>query len=157
MKKKPYFASEPDAPAPLTVLTKRRVRFEELDPLRIVWHGRYVSYFEDGRVAFGRTYGLSYMDFMKKQIAAPIVKLHLDYMAPLSFDERITIETILHWCTALRLNFEFVVRNEKGNPAATGYSVQLLTDLTGNLLFVPPTWIEKFRDDWQKGLLHTLR
>jgi hypothetical protein len=29
------------------------VRFNEADPLGIVWHGHYIRYFEDGREAFG--------------------------------------------------------------------------------------------------------
>lgn len=153
MRKKGYFPPEPDTPTPLTVITRRRVRFEELDPLRVVWHGRYVSYFEDGRVAFGRQYGLSYEAFMKQRLAAPIVKLHIDYTAPLTFDDLITIETTLHWCTALRFNFEFALFNGDGNKAATGYSVQLLTDLNGNVLFLPPDWIEDFRRQWQQGML----
>lgn len=149
-----YFPAEPDGPAPLQITTDRRVRFEELDPLRIVWHGRYISYFEDGRVAFGREYGLSYAQFMTKKIAAPIVQLHLDYISPLTFDEQISIVTTLHWCEALKLTFEFTVKNEKGAVAATGYSVQLITDLNGNVLFLPPDWIAEFRQKWLNGLLY---
>ncbi len=33
-------------------LTKRvEVRFSELDPLKVVWHGNYVKYLEDAREA----------------------------------------------------------------------------------------------------------
>ena len=39
-----------------------RVRFAECDPLGIVWHGNYIQYFEDGREAFGRHHGISYLD-----------------------------------------------------------------------------------------------
>ncbi len=148
-----YFSTEENCPSPLTVSTSRRVRFEEIDPLRIVWHGRHVSYFEDGRVAFGRKYGLSYTQFMTKKIAAPIVQLHIDYMAPLTFDQEISIETTLHWCEALKLNFEFKVKNQQGMLAATGYTVQLITDLKGNVLFLPPDWIAEFRENWLHGRL----
>ncbi len=146
-----WFEREDGAPPPLTVSATRRVRFEELDPLRIVWHGRYVSYFEDGRVAFGRRYGLSYEAFMTSRLAAPIVQLHIDYLTPLSFDELITIETSLHWCTAMRLNFEYTIFNQAGKQVASGYTVQLLTDLQGAMLFVAPDWIERFRRKWLRG------
>ena len=40
-----------------------KVRFSEVDSMKIVWHGNYVHYFEDGREAFGKKYeGLSYLD-----------------------------------------------------------------------------------------------
>ena len=38
------------------------VRFNEADPLGIVWHGHYIRYFEDGREDFGKKYGLAYLD-----------------------------------------------------------------------------------------------
>lgn len=37
-----------------------RVRFSEIDPIKMVWHGNYVKYMEDAREAFGRRYGLGY-------------------------------------------------------------------------------------------------
>lgn len=146
-----YFPAEKDRPSPLTETTRRRVRFEEIDSLGIVWHGRYVSYFEDGRVAFGRKYGMSYSDFISKKIAAPIVKLYLDYLAPLTFDEEFEIVTTLHWSTALRLNFEFMVLGEEEKICATGYSVQLLTDMKGKVLLLAPDWIAEFRQKWLDG------
>jgi len=47
-----------------------RVRFVETDPLGIVWHGNYIQYFEDGREAFGRHHGISYLD-PKKRMGLP--------------------------------------------------------------------------------------
>ena len=155
LRKTTYFEPEDGAPEPLVVSATRRVRFEELDPLRIAWHGRYVSYFEDGRVAFGRKYGLSYEAFMENRLAAPIVQLHIDYLTPLGFDEEITIEARLHWCTAMRLNFTYAIHNRAGRRVATGYTVQLLTDLDGTMLFVAPDWIERFRRRWLRGELNT--
>ncbi|MDH3347690.1 MAG: acyl-CoA thioesterase [Desulfobulbaceae bacterium] len=146
-----YFEPEEGAPEPLLAKCSRRVRFEEVDPLRIAWHGRYVSYFEDGRVAFGHQYGLSYAEFMKHKVAAPIVQLHLDYLAPLTFDELFTIEAVLHWSTAMRLNFTFAIRKENNQLAATGYSVQVLTDLIGNVIFFPPDWVMQFQEKWRSG------
>ena len=147
-----YFSRQPGWPAPLTAATSRDVRFEEIDLLGIVWHGRYSSYLEDGRVAFGKRYGLSYQRFRDERIAAPIVQMHLDYLSPLRFGETVCIEATLCWCEALRLNFEYrLSRGER--EVARGYTVQLLTDLTGNLLLVAPEWVQSFRQRWQEGLM----
>ena len=148
-----YFLQEPGAPRPLAVAISRRVRFEEIDPLWMVWHGRYVSYLEDGRVAFGDRYGLSYTKFRNEGLAAPIVKMHIDYKAPLHFDEVINIKTTLHWCDAMRLNFEYQIIGQDGRLAATAYTVQLLTDMKGQVLLVPTAWIEDFRQRWRDGRL----
>jgi acyl-CoA thioester hydrolase len=148
-----YFPQEPDAPRPLAATISRRVRFEEIDPLGMVWHGRYVSYLEDGRVTFGDRYGLRYMKFKEEGLAAPIVKMHIDYKAPLRFDEIMNIKTTLHWCDAMRLNFEYHITGQDGRLTATGYTVQLLTDMKGDVLLIPTVWIKDFRQKWKDGKL----
>jgi len=148
-----YFPQEPDAPRPLTVTISRKVRFEEIDPLGMVWHGRYVSYLEDGRMAFGDRYGLHYTKFRDEGLAAPIVEMHIAYKSSLRFDEIMNIKTTLHWCDAMRLNFEYYITGQDGRLAATGYTLQLLTDMEGNVLLVPTAWIEDFRQKWRYGSL----
>ena len=148
-----YFPVDASAPAPVTASTTRRVRFEEVDPLGMVWHGRYVSYLEDGRVAFGDRFGLSYREYRDAGVAAPIVQLHLDYSSPLRFDERFRIDTTLHWSDGLRLNFEYRVTGPEERLAARGYTVQLLTDAKGGLMLAAPPMVEEFRRRWRDGEL----
>ena len=69
MSRKSYFQIPENSPAPLRLIVERKVRFEEVDPMNIVWHGRYPGYFEDGRVALGDKYGIGYMDLYKYKIA----------------------------------------------------------------------------------------
>jgi len=149
---KEYFPSSVADPAPLTAFAKRRVRFEEVDMLGIVWHGHYVSFLEDGRIAFGDKYGLSYIALRQAGIAAPIVQMHLDYHAPLHFDQEFEIQLTLHWCDALRLNFEYLLIQEE-TKVASGYTVQLCVDLKGNLIFTPPEFVAIFREQWRAGNL----
>lgn len=150
---KPYFKVRGDQPDPLRVRIERTVRFEEVDSLGIVWHGRYPSYFEDARVALGQKYGIGYMDFYSQGVIAPIKKMHFDYYRPLRFDETMQIEGILHWSEAARLNFEFIIRNGSGELSTTGYSVQMLLDKNGNILVVPPGFYEGFCRKWEAGEL----
>lgn len=151
--RKPYFRSVPDAPPPLRCTLERRVRFEEVDPLGIVWHGRYPGYLEDGRVALGRKYGLGYMDFYHQGVMAPIKQMHLDYQLPLRFEELFTIEALLHWSDANRLNHEFILRNSADEVVTCAYTVQLLTDPDQRVLLVPPPFYEDFRNRWRSGEL----
>jgi acyl-CoA thioester hydrolase len=151
---KTYFTSEPTGPPPLVIETERRVRFEEVDMLGIVWHGHYVSFLDDGRVAFGDRYpAVSYGRLREEGVAAPVVQLHIDYQAPLFFDEVMRIETTLHWTDALRLNYSYRIAGADGTTALKAYTVQLFTDLKGSLLLIPPAWIGEFRRHWQDGKL----
>ena len=148
---RPYFPAQLGAPPPLRLTVERRVRFEEVDPLNIVWHGRYASFFEDARVALGDSYGIGYFDWHREGILTPIKNLHLDYLRPLSFPERFSIEAILHFSEAARLNFEFIVRNDRQQVTTTGYSVQMMVDLERNFLLTPPPFLRGFLERWQKG------
>ena len=67
----------------LTSKLERRVQFYECDPLQIVWHGNYLKYFEEGREAFCREHGLSYLDAKKNGYATPIVKSTCEHKLPL--------------------------------------------------------------------------
>ena len=85
---KPYFRTAPDAPPPLRRTVTRRVRFEEVDALGIVWHGRHASYIEDGRVAVCEACGIGYLTLFEQEILAPIKSMHIDYMHPLRFGQK---------------------------------------------------------------------
>ena len=148
-----YFPIKTGEPQPLFAKAQTRIRFEEVDALGMVWHGRYPSYLEDGRIAFGDKYGLDYHLIREKKVMAPVVQLHCDYFKPLRFDENIEIIASLHWSEALRLNFSYEIFNQAGKKAATGYTVQLLTTIAGDLMLLEPDWIIAFKDKWQKGLL----
>jgi len=151
--KKSYFRTAVTDPPALRCRVERVVRFEEVDALAIVWHGRYPSYFEDGRVLLGEKYGLGYLELYQQGIVAPIKQLHVDYQRPLRFGERFSIEALLHWSDATRLNHEFILRNAAGEVTTTGYTVQLLLDKQDNVLMLPPPFYAEFRQRWQAGEL----
>jgi acyl-CoA thioester hydrolase len=61
------------------------VRFSEVDSMNIVWHGAYALYFEDAREAFGKQYGLGYLDIFGHGYYAPLVDLRFGYKRPLIY------------------------------------------------------------------------
>ena len=117
----------------------------------IVWHGRYASFFEDARVALGDRVGLGYMDYYRRGVMTPIKQLHFDYRSPLRFGDEFTVEAILHWTEAARINMEFVVRDPGGEVATTGYTVQMMLDLSGEVLLVPPPFHQEVMERWRRG------
>ena len=150
---KSYFKNK-GGPAPIITEVKRRVRFEEVDRMGIVWHGRYVSYFEDARVALGKKYGIGYMGFFANGVLVPIKKIHMDYHRPLLFEDEVTVEALLHWSDAARINFEFKIYNAKGQLTTDGYSVQIMLNLDRELLLAHPPFYEDFRKMWKAGKIN---
>ena len=134
----------------LTDICRVRVKFSETDAMQRVWHGSYVTYFEDGRESFGRHYpGIGYADIQRSGIYAPVYDLHVRYLAPLVVNDVAEIHTRYVPKPGARLDFEYEVYREEGHVlCATGSTTQLFIDPAGQLLLDLPDyyvrWKEKF-------------
>mgnify|MGYP003465712044 CR=1 FL=1 len=77
----------------LKEIIRLKVRFYEVDPLGIMWHGHYLKYFEDGREAFGEKYGISYLDIYNNGYVTPLISINCKYLKPLNYQDIILVET----------------------------------------------------------------
>lgn len=141
------------APPPLVFSVARVARFDEVDPLGVVWHGRYASYFEDARVALGNHYGFGYQDMLKAGVVAPIKQMHMDFEAPLRFEQQCRITARLFWNDAARLDFEYTIHAADGALLTRGYTVQLFLTAAGELCLGKPDCYEAFCARWKAGKL----
>jgi len=154
-KRKTYFERGEDMPAPVVAEVMRRVHFSEADPMGIVWYGRYPLYFEEASEKLGRLCGLTYKDFYDTGLRAPIVELHTDYYRSLFLDEEFKVRASLIWHEGSRLNTEYGIYKMDGSLAATGYTVQLLTEAeSGEVCIVSPSLLDKCRSRWKTGEFH---
>ena len=153
MKKIEYFTTPAGGPQPLEKSIFRKVRFNEIDPMGILWHGHYAGYIEDARVALGDELGIGYQDFYNHKILIPVRKFHVDYLASLTYPNTYEIKARLFYTEAARLNYDFTILDAQQNIMARGYSVQLMIDENKNLLFEWPTFTQKFLTDWREGKL----
>lgn len=128
----------------------RTVRFSEIDSMRRVWHGAYITYFEDGRESFGRHYpGIGYADMQEAGIYAPIYEIRAKYYAPLLINETVEIHTRYVYKLGARLDYTYkIYRACDRTLCATGSTTQLFIDPQGELMTDRPTyyreWQEKF-------------
>jgi len=156
-RRKSYFERLPGAPEPVVVEIRRRVRFNEADPMAVFWHGRYPLLFEEASEELGRRCGLSYQEYFQAGLRGPIVELHIDYYQSLFLAEEFTIRASLVWHQGARLNIEFHLFKEDGSLATSGYTVQLFTDhLSGEACICSPPMLERCRERWISGEFHTL-
>ncbi len=140
----------PDEKKPLSAECLRRVQFDEVDSLGIVWHGNYIRYLEQGRNEWGRKFGFTYYDMADNGFALPVVQIHVDYFSPLRYDELIRIITNCHWTEACKMNMSYEIYSENGILSAKGYTVQLYTDFNGIPMLLRPDFAEKFVEKWDE-------
>ncbi|TGN27806.1 acyl-CoA thioesterase [Empedobacter tilapiae] len=127
------------------------VRFNETDPLGIVWHGNYITYFEDGREAFGRHFGISYLDIQKSGFVTPIIKSVCEHKFPLKYGDICRIETTFENTLAAKMIYKFKIFNQDDKLVCIGETIQVFLDSDGELMLTLPPFFE----EWKKkvGLL----
>lgn len=129
----------------LTVSHEIRVRFNETDPLGIVWHGNYITYFEDGREAFGRKHGISYLDVFDSGYSTPIVKSSCKHKLSLRYGDVARIETVYLDTPAAKIAFRYTIYDANNEVACTGETVQVFLDKKGELQLSNPPFYEQWK------------
>lgn len=124
------------------------VKFSEIDSMRRVWHGSYVTYLEDGRESFGRHFpGIAYADMIESNILAPIVDVHLKYYGPLELNDVAVITTRYVYHRGARLDYEYEIRRERdGLLCCTAKTTQLFIDADQQLVLEEP----QYYIDWKR-------
>ena len=115
------------------------IEFYDLDPMRIVWHGNYINYFELGRRSLLQKIKYDYYEMEESGFAFPVIEVSAKYLDSLRFKDRAIIKAILmEYENRLRIKYE--IRNaETGVITTKGLSTQMAIDMrTNESCFVCP-------------------
>lgn len=70
-----------------------RIYYEDTDAGGVVYHARYLAFFERGRTEYLRKRGLSVGELAEQGHVFPVVRLEIDYKAPAVLDDLVRVET----------------------------------------------------------------
>ena len=130
----------------ITKSTEFRVRFNETDPLGIVWHGNYITYFEDGREDFGRKHDISYLKVQENGYVTPIIESSCKHKLPLRYGDIATIETTFEDSPAAKMIFTYKIFNPEGKVVCLGKTIQVFLDInTNELSLTLPLFFETWK------------
>lgn len=133
-------------PRRLTDRIEIKIRFSEVDSIKMAWHGSYVKYLEDGREAFGRRFGLEYMRMFDSGYLAPIVDLHLQYKQTVTVDDEIIVETSYVPSLGAKLLFEYdIFRKRDMAHVLHASSIQLFMNKKGEFEVSEPPFLGEWR------------
>jgi acyl-CoA thioester hydrolase len=122
-----------------------QVQFFDLDPMEIVWHGNYVKYLEIARCALLDRIDYNYEQMKASGYAWPVIDLHLRYVAPARFGQKIALRAvIIEWENRLKIDY-LITDAGSGRRLTRATSTQVAVDIaTGEMCFVsPPVLFEK--------------
>jgi acyl-CoA thioester hydrolase len=86
---------------------QQRVLYAHTDKMGVVYYGRYYEYFEAGRNDLLRQIGYPYTEMEKLGIALPVFESSAKYFSSATYDDVITIKTILKDVPTVRIRIEY--------------------------------------------------
>ena len=109
----------------LSVTTRIRPEFYDLDPMGVVWHGNYPRFLEIGRCALMERIGYSYPEMTESGFLWPVVHLQLKYVRPAKLHQALeVVATLTEYHTRLKVDYE--IRDAASGEVITkGYTVQV--------------------------------
>lgn len=113
--------------------------FHDLDPMNVVWHGRYVQYLELARCELLRRVDYDYPQMRDSGFFWPVVDMRLRYVRPMTYGARVRVSaTVVEWENRLKIDYE--IRDQaSGERLTRGYTVQVAVDIaSGEMRYVCP-------------------
>ncbi|MBL6751626.1 MAG: acyl-CoA thioesterase [Nevskia sp.] len=101
------------------------VPFHDVDMAGMSWHGHYAKYFELARCTLLQGFDYNYDRMRDSGYAWPVIDLHVRYVKPARFGQRIRVRaTLVEW--EHRLRIEYLVSDEQtGQRMTKGQTVQV--------------------------------
>lgn len=120
------------------------VQFYDLDPMEIVWHGNYVKYLEVVRCALLDKIGYNYPQMKQSGYAWPVVDMHLRYVAPATFGQKIRLRAdIVEWENRLKIDY-LITDAASGKRLNRATTTMVAVDMaTNEMCFVSPPVLMK--------------
>jgi len=131
----------------MSVVATHHVDYYETDAMAVVHHSNYIRWFEVGRVAFLRKYGISLNEMTEDGYSFPITSVDAKYFEPGRFDDNLRIETTAEALTRAKMEFSYrIVNAATGDLLVTGHSQNVFTSLaTGHITRLPEKYYSRLR------------
>lgn len=112
----------------LSAVTTIQVPFYDVDSMHVVWHGHYVKYLEQARCALLEHIAYDYVTMQAEGYAWPVVDMHLRYVQPAQFGQRLTVRAdLVEWEHRLKINY--LIQDEaSGTRLTRASSIQVAVD-----------------------------
>ncbi|NCJ07312.1 acyl-CoA thioesterase [Synechococcales cyanobacterium C] len=82
-----------------------RVHPHHTDYAGVVWHGTYLTWMEEARIAAFRSVGIEFADLVEWQCDLPVIHLTIDYHLPLALGQVALVRSCLHRVERVRMHW----------------------------------------------------
>jgi len=90
-----------------------RVNYSEVDQMGVVYHARYVVWFDQARTEHIRRTGVPYRELEARGILLVVGELQVRYRRPARYDDVVRIRCWVRECASRRVTFGYAVERER--------------------------------------------
>jgi acyl-CoA thioester hydrolase len=120
--------------------TDVRVRFAETDAQGVAHHSVYLVWFELARIAYLERFRGGYPELQAEGIEALTIEVHVRYLLPARFDDRLTVRCACGDLRGARFRFDYVVERD-GQTLADGWTLHACVDARTHRPTRVPAWL----------------
>jgi acyl-CoA thioester hydrolase len=120
--------------------TEVRVRFAETDAQGVAHHAVYLVWFEVARIDYLARFRGGYAELRNEGIEALTTEVHVRYLAPARFDDRLTLHCSCGDVRGARFRFDYVVERD-GQALADGHTLHACVDAQTHRPTRVPSWL----------------
>ena len=91
-----------------------RVYYEDTDASGVVYHARYVAFFERARTEMLRQHNFHQQQLLSEQVAFVVRRMTVDYLAPARLDEQLEVQSEITCMRGASLTFAQRIVNSDG-------------------------------------------
>jgi acyl-CoA thioester hydrolase len=128
----------------ISFTTDIRVRYAETDGMRVVYHGNYLTYFEEARTNLFRTIGIVYSEIEKTGLYLVVLEAQVKYHRGALYDDILHVKATLAELPSVKLTINYeITRNNESEILITGQTIHAFTNaLSGKPIRPPKNYLE---------------
>lgn len=115
-----------------------RVRYADTDQMGVVYHARYLEWFEAARTEMLRDRGLPYKALEDAGVSLPVIEAHCRYRLPVHYDDLAEVTTWMGERSKSRFRLDYEVRIQSDPVLRTdGYTWHCFVNKAGRPIRPP--------------------
>lgn len=119
--------------------TDIRVRYAETDGMKVVYHGNYLTYFEEARTNLFRHIGVVYADIERAGYYLVVLEAHTHYLRSAVYDDILHVTASLREMPSMKITIDYrITRNGGDEMLVTGETVHAFLNAATGRPVRPP-------------------
>ena len=110
------------------------VQYYETDKMGITYHGNYIHWMEEARIAFLDQAGYPYARLEREGVGSPVTGINVKYIASTTFADRVAITVAVTAFNGVQLTLSYEMRKEDGTLVTTATSEHVFLDTQGRFV-----------------------